>query len=362
LIHDAIRLVLKELDTSRRTELQSQLARPSDYHLAGKPACNWDDREAREQLLQELATDGLKVLDTLESKDLSPSLEQAAQLLATVLGQDLVVDEQGRWTIERGVATDRVISVVDPETRHGHKTESRHFDGYKGHIALDPDSELITATEVTAGNVGDGQAVEDLLRAEFEQAREGTKNPKNQAPLEVYGDASYGGAEVLETLEATGMEANVKVQPPVSHHGHFTNEDFTIDLENKTVTCPAGKIVRLQVMASGDGSASFKDHCHDCPKKAHCTEAKQGRTVRIHRKYEIISRYRKTQRSESWKQRYRSTRPKVERKIAHLMRHRHGGRRARVRGSARVGADFKLLAAAVNLSRLGQLLAHTARA
>ena len=59
------------------------------------------------------------------------------------------------FRIARRVAKDRIISTVDPDARHGHKTSARGFDGYKGHVAVDPDSELIVATTVTAGNVGD---------------------------------------------------------------------------------------------------------------------------------------------------------------------------------------------------------------
>ena len=61
------------------------------------------------------------------------------------------------------------------------------------------------------------------------------------------------------------------------------------------------------------------------------------------------------QRDPAWRADYRATRPKVERKLAHLLRRRHGGRRARVRGLVRVTHDFKLLAGAVNLARFAAL-------
>ena len=93
-------------------------------------------------------------------------------LLAAVVGQDLDEGEDGVFRIARRVAKDRIISTVDPDARHGHKTSARGFDGYKGHVALDPDSELIVATHVTAGNVGDGQAVDALLADELAQADE----------------------------------------------------------------------------------------------------------------------------------------------------------------------------------------------
>ena len=74
---------------------------------------------------------------------LSEAVGKAATLLASVVGQDLEDDEHGTFRIARRVAKNRIISTVDPDARHGHKTSARGFDGYKGHVAVDPDSELI---------------------------------------------------------------------------------------------------------------------------------------------------------------------------------------------------------------------------
>ena len=78
------------------------------------------------------------VLEALEGRELSVEVAQAAELLAAVVGQDLREDSGGRLVIARRVARDRIISVADPDARHGHKTAARGFDGYKGHIATDP--------------------------------------------------------------------------------------------------------------------------------------------------------------------------------------------------------------------------------
>ena len=101
--------------------------------------------------------------------------------------------------------------------------------------------------------------------------------------------------------------------------------------------------------------ADFGEHCDGCPVRAQCTLSKEGRSIRLHPKHELLDRARKRQRDPGWRARYRTTRPKVERKIAHLMRRKHGGRRARMRGRLRVAHDFALLAAAVNLARLATL-------
>jgi IS5 family transposase len=101
--------------------------------------------------------------------------------------------------------------------------------------------------------------------------------------------------------------------------------------------------------------AYFKDACRDCPLRHQCTNSSNGRTIGISAHEEALARARVRQRDPAWRADYRATRPKVERKLAHLMRRRHGGRRARVRGSARVDADFTLLAGATNLARLAIL-------
>ena len=103
------------------------------------------------------------MLAYLDSQQLEGPLADGAKLLAKVLGQDLEENEDGVFRIARRVAPDRVISTVDPEARHGHKTSARGFDGYKGSVALDPDSEIITDTEVSAANVGDASVAADLI-------------------------------------------------------------------------------------------------------------------------------------------------------------------------------------------------------
>ena len=134
-----------------------------DYATLGKPQIDWDHPAAREQLIDSRARDGFAVLALIDGRELVEPVEQAAALLATVLGQDLATGEDGVFRIARRVGKDRVISTVDPDTRHGHKTAARGFDGYKGHLAVDPDSEIITATTVTPGNTGDAAVAADLI-------------------------------------------------------------------------------------------------------------------------------------------------------------------------------------------------------
>lgn len=353
LIRSAIRGLLRAADESLAAELRAALQRDDDYVAPGKPSCDWDDEKAREALVDALARDAHAVLLKLDGGQLETPLKEAAALVATVVGQDLEQGEDGTFRIARRVASDRVISTVDSQARHGHKTKARSFDGYKGHIAVDPDSEIITHSEVTPGNTGDSEVTDKLLGDVLNQPVEANR----AAGVEVYGDASYGTAENVEKLEAAGIEANLKVQLPSAPKGMYSKEHFEIDIGNETVRCPAGDVVAF-TSKNGGGVANFGARCAGCPLRQKCTGSKDGRTITVHPKEPTLKKARDRQKAPEWKQKYRSTRPKIERKFGHLMSRRHGGRRARVRGCARVRQDFVLLAAAANLKRLSVLSAQ----
>src|SRR5664280_2427192 len=191
-------------------------------------------------LVDALAKDAMALLGALDGRKLDEAASQAGALLATLVGQDLDEGVDGVFRVARRVAKDRVISTVDPQARHGHKTAAHGYDGYKGHVAIDPDSEVITATVVTAGNTGDAASAADLLAQDLpavdpptqDVAGDGggpgdqasteaghqdtaggqdtadneteTESSQRKAPLAVYGDAAYGAGVLLERLEAAG--------------------------------------------------------------------------------------------------------------------------------------------------------------
>ena len=378
LVRSAIRGLLAACDAELEAQLREVLARDDDYRSAGKPACDYEDPQAREELVDALANDALALLMALEGVWLSEAVGKAATLLASVVGQDLEDDEHGTFRIARRVAKNRIISTVDPDARHGHKTSARGFDGYKGHVAVDPDSELILVTTVTAGNSGDASAVVELLADDLansdeqlagepvaeQQDEQPVSEPQDEQPAEserepserlsVYGDSAYGSGELVAKLEQADAEVNCKVQPPVAPGGRFSKDKFQIDLDAGTVTCPAGHTVTLKPAAEGQ-IVHFAQACSGCPLAARCTTSKHGRTIQIGPYEAQLVRARQRQANSAWKADYKATRPKVERKISHLARRKHGGRRARVRGKPKVTADFNLLAAAVNLARLATL-------
>lgn len=373
LVRSGIRGLLKAADSDLEAELRAVLARDDDYAAAGKPVCDYDDAQARVALVDALAKDAMAALGVLDGRELSEPVSQAAALLATVVGQDLDCDEAGVFRIARRVAKDRVISTVDVETRHGHKTAARGFDGYKGHVGLDPDSEIITATEVSAGNAGDASVAEDLIAdlldehptdtdTETETAETETETAEDADAASVYGDNAYGTGEFHDRLEHAGIESKCKTQQPVAAGGLFAKDRFHIDLREDSVSCPAGQLTPIRRGSDGAGTARFGEACTGCPLREQCTKAAAGRSIRVGPYEQQLAEARARQRDPDWVADYRATRPKVERKIAHLMRRRHGGRRARMRGQTKIAADFALLAAAVNLARLAVLaVANTPR-
>jgi hypothetical protein len=415
LIRSAIRGLLRVAAVELEAELRAVLTSGDDYASAAKPQIDWDDADTRRELIDSRARDALACLAVLDSRQLGAEVADAAELLAKVVGQDLEETDDGTLRIARKVAKDRVISTVDPEARHGHKTAARGFDGYKGHVAMDPDSEIITDTVVTPGNASDASVAEDLIddlidytddaledataadnrqdataatprtrrrtsggnrrqtgrnknKAAARTRRAEARRAARRAKLErratqasgdgrtdrptVYGDAAYGAGGFLNHLAEHDIDSRCKTQPPTAANGLFAKDRFAVNLDDNTVTCPAGVTVAIRRNGDGDGIACFADACTTCPLRARCTNARDGRTISVGRYEQRLADARRQQQDPDWVADYRATRPKVERKLGHLMRRRHGGRQARVRGGRKVDADFNLLSAALNVARL----------
>jgi len=191
----------------------------------------------------------------------------AVALLALVSGQDVEPgDTPGSWRITRGTAVDRVISTVDTETRHAHKTRRAYRDGFKAHVSAEPETGLITGCDVGPGNVGDTDAAPGLITGEH-------------AGTEILGDTGYSAGEFRDRLERSGMTAVIKPQPLTpAVPGGFTLDDFDIDLEAMTVTCPEQVTVTISVKAR---TARFGAACAVCPVREKCTTAKGGRVIKV---------------------------------------------------------------------------------
>lgn len=312
-----------------------------DYSSPAKPDIAWDDPAAKQALITELVNDALALVTALEGVVLDDEAADALGLLALVAGQDVEPgDEEGSWRIAQRTAPDRVVSVVDPEARHVHKTVRDYRDGYKAHVAVEPETGLLTDVALTPGNTPDAAAALDLLADEAE-------------PVEVLGDSAYGSGELRARLAGRGDTATIKpiaLRPAVP--GGFTIDDFDVDHEASTVTCPAGHTVRLTRRLN----AVFGSLCSGCPLRSTCTTARDGRTLKVNPYDPELRAARAAAADPAFIERYRRWRPMVERSLAWLVV--GNNRRLRYRGVARNHQWLTHRAAAVNLRRLITLGLH----
>lgn len=359
----AVRRVAR--DVPGAADLVAACCSGHDYSKPGKPRIAWDDEAAREELVSALVNDALALLAALDLDAVTAAggkPAEAVALLALVAGQDVEPAEgsdgnDGRWRIARKTAPDRVISTVDPDARHAHKTREQRRDGFKAHVVVEPDSGLITEAEVTkaAGpensDAAVGAALLDtdptVVDAPAHQPTPG-EDPAAEGgdQFEVLGDSAYGSGDMLDALDKAGRKPIIKpwpIRPAVQ--GGFTIDDFAYDDDAGTLTCPNGVTRRLTKARK----AVFGSVCADCPLRARCTTAVKGRTIEVHRHERLQRQHRRRARTPEFQQIYRNKRPLVERSIAWLVR---GNRRVPYRGVTKNNAWLHHRVAGLNLRRL----------
>lgn len=338
---DTIDLLVSQIRRVRRLIPELRTVWVRDHNLeGGRPPCDWDVPDDIDRVISELVDDAYELVwaaEDLQDDGLVFTTEQAdaVALLALVAGQDVEPgDGPGRWRIAQRTARDRVVSTVDPESRHVHKTQHAYRDGFKAHVACEPNTGLVTDCDITPGNVGDAEAAPGLVADE----PEGT---------EVLGDAAYGTGEFRDHLERTGKKATIKpppLRPAVT--GGFSLDDFDIDTDANTVTCPAGVTVRL----TRKQRASFGTNCRACPLQASCTTATKGRVIVLHPHHERLAAARAQASTDEFDEIYRRWRPMVERTLAWLTRGTN--RKLAYRGVNRNQLWWAHRCAAINLQRL----------
>lgn len=324
-----------------------------DYSQPGKPVIAWDDEPSRAGLVDGLVRDALAVLAEITQRveggmlSLDAAASDAVGLLGLIAGQDVEHEPDpdnptgaGTWRIAQRVAKDRVISTVDPDARHAHKTVHRRRDGFKAHIVVEPDTGIITTCALTkASGEGSGDAAAGLTLL--------ATDTTIGAPVEVFGDSAYGTGAMLAALAAAGHEPLIKPWPlrhPIP--GGFTAADFTVDETAGTVTCPARQTVAFTPRKR---VAKFGFRCAGCPLRARCTTSPSGRAILL-AEHDTLQRAHRTRAADpGFITAYRRHRPMVERTIAWLTR---GNRRLRYRGVAKNHAWLHLRVASINLRRL----------
>jgi len=394
----AIRRVRREVPGG--AQVVDEVTSAHDYDDPGKPAIAWDDEQARKVLVDALVTDAHRVLGYLPEQELGPKAAEAVALLALVAGQDVEPVEgsdgtDGRWQIAKRVAKDRVISTVDPEARHARKTVSRRQNGFKAHVAVEPDTGLVTACAVTkAGGPGSGDAEvgptllaeeiqksvgpdvaltpadpavpDEALTPKAAMTKEDAVTPDDAVTPEaavvgepekfdVLADSAYGSGAARAELAQAGHNVFIKPLPLLpAVPGGFTLDDFVIDHQAGTVTCPNGLVRPI----TASRSVTFGSLCRGCPVREQCTTNKLGRSLTVNEHEGLLRAARRQAQTPEFQQVYRQHRPMVERSIAWLVR---GNRKVRYRGVVKNDHWWHHRAAAVNLKRmlaLGLTRAH----
>ena len=345
----AIRKVRREVPGA--AEVVARATSAHDYDDPGKPKIAWDDEASRAALVDGLVRDALAVLAEVAEQPAGSVAADAVGLLALIAGQDVELvedldDPEGpppHWRIAQQVAPDRVISVVDPEARHAHKTVHRRQDGFKAHLAVEPETGLVTACALTKASGADSSDASIGVRLLVDEP----------ASREVLGDSAYGSGAARAALADAKHTAVIKpipLRPAVE--GGFTLDDFTIDHHTHTVTCPAG--VTRSIAARG--AASFGVACEGCVLRARCTTNKQGRKIDVSEHEALMRAARRQAETLEFQDLYRQQRPMVERSIAWLVR--GGNRKVRYRGISKNDLWLHHRTAGLNLRRLLNLGLH----
>jgi IS5 family transposase len=322
------------------------------YESTSKPPIAWDDQAARDELVSALVGDALALMAALDVKAITKAggkPADAVALLALVAGQDVEPAEDsdgtdGRWRIARATAPDRVISTVDPDARHAHKTRERRQDGFKAHVVVEPDTGLTTVVKLTKTN---GPANSDAnVGAALVTADPTIPTVAGGEQIGVLGDSAYATADMLHALAGRQWLPLVKpwpIQPAVA--GGFTVDDFVVDHAAGTATCPAGITRKVSVK----GNVTYGIACRDCPLVTACTNSVRGRKLVVG-EHDLLQReHRKRAADKGFQAIYRQHRPMVERSIAWLTR---GARRVPYRGVEKNNNWLHHRVAGLNLRRL----------
>lgn len=341
------------------------LSRYFGSSVKGEAHIDWDDEAARGAFLKEVVADADRLLEmarqALEScadGAQGQPVREAAELLSQLLLQDIDRRADGA-AIKEGVSRDRIVSTHDPEMRHGHKSKSKRFDGHKMALAVDPESQLITAAAVLPGNAPDSEGALDLVVQ--------TEQNAGVEVEETIGDCAYGDGRTRQEFADAGRLLIARV-PGRPNQRHFPKEDFTIDLEQMSCRCPAGQVTTTRVRRGrrkdrrGRSTALYAFQfdarvCASCPFRDSCVKGEpgRGRSVSLHPQEALLQEARALQGSAAYA-RYRVLRQAAEHRLARMMQ--LGGRKARYFGRRKTLFQLLMAATVANLTLVATQTGH----
>ena len=344
---DAVATVDEQAARTLADGLEFEYQDPSE-----KPDCRWRIKAERERMLTRVAQDAERALRAVEQAEGlidDETVAEAHGFLRELLGQDFDVDDDGVPRLHRGTRQGRIISTVDPEIRHGRKSESQRFDGFKLHVAVTNSQEpLITAVEVGDASAHDGAQAKELI----------DQQPEELQPDRILGDSAYGDQQTREDMQQRGVEVLARVPEGEVRQERIGKREFQIDLEAGTVTCPEGHVVAIPQQARRDGERVVNfgvGRCNDCPLKPRCAPYAGGRKLTIARREDLLQAGRRALQDADTEEHLRRTRPRIERLIG-VLANRYGARKNRYVGSAKGRLQASWGAALVNLNPINHHL------
>ena len=346
---DAVKTVDQDAGERLVDGLEFDYTKPNE-----KPDARWRERAERERMLTRVAQDAERALVAVERAEGLFEDEQVAaahQLLRELIGQDFEIDQDGVPRLFRGTRQGRILSTVDPEMRHGRKSSQQRFDGYKLSAAATSSSEpLIIAVHVCPASETDGSQAKHLIDTQ----------PPEQRPEWVLGDTAYGNGPVRAELAERGVDVLAPVPEGKIIEGRFGKQEFEIDLNAGTVTCPGGHTVPISVSKTGFRGANFtRAMCRDCPLKERCCPGRPRRQLNLREHEDLLLTGRQALADRATAEHLRRTRPRIERLLG-LLAHRYGARKSRYIGSAKARLQAAWVAALVNLNPIARHLATQA--
>jgi hypothetical protein len=314
--------------------------------LKGEAAIDWDDKAERDQFLTQIVEDSRRLLSLADQlgtqyPEHEAAIQTDAALLKRLIDQDVEEKPGSGCQVKEGTEKDRLISVHDPEMRHGRKSASKTFNGHKTAVAVDMDSQLICGVEVLAGNAGDQQQALELVH-QAERVMEAEVE-------ETVGDCAYGGGPTRRAFADEQRLLTAKV--PSIHNGDcFSKNAFTIDLDRMEVRCPAGQTTTAYESkgVGRGGRFMFADAtCQSCGLRSQCTTGTRGRTIGIQPEERLQQQARAHNQTEAGRRSLRQ-RVVVEHRIARMVK--LGVRQSRYFGKIKTKLQVVLAAVVANLT------------
>jgi transposase len=352
---DAVKVADSQAGNRLRCGLRFDYSRPRV-----KPEGDWQDRDARMELLAEVARDAERALRAVEADEqliAAPAIAGAASVLREIIGQEFEVADDDVPRVRGGRRGRQIVSAHDPEMRHGRQTSARRFTGYKLHAAAASEAPILTAISLSAGNEHDGHQAAALV----------DQQPQRRRPKRVIGDTAYGNVEVREQLEQRSISVLAPVHSSSPKEGTIRKEEFAIDLATDTVTCPRDKTAPIyksrpsrpsaklrpsRPNATGDKVARFaRADCEPCPLRQRCAPGGR-REIRISRREDLRQAALQALSDPAERDHLTRTRPRIERLLG-LIVYRYRGRKSRYLGKRKSTLQAVWTAVLVNLHPIG---------